>query len=76
MPRYDARYLLETRVLARVRHVTALAECHRRYGSNAKMKQLYGTAVSVDSIQPASNKRAATLITANYELGGGTVKWQ
>ena len=34
------------------------------------------TVVSVDSIQPASNKRAVTLITADYELGGGTVKRQ
>jgi hypothetical protein len=76
MPRYDARYLLGTRVLARARHVTALCECHRRYGSNAKTKQLYGTVVSVDSIQPASNKRAVTLIAADYELGGGTVKRQ
>ncbi len=76
MPRYDARYLLGTRVLAKASHVTALSECHRQYGSNAKTKQLYGTVVSVDSIQPAGNKRAVTLITADYELGGGTVKRQ
>jgi hypothetical protein len=76
MPRYNARYLLGTRVLAKASHVTALSECHRRYGSNAKTKQLYGTVVSVDSIQPAGNKRAVTLITADYELGGETVKRQ
>jgi hypothetical protein len=74
MPRYNARYLLGTRVLARAIHVASFSECHRRYGSNAKMKQLYaGTAVSVDSVQPASNKRAVTLITAEYERGG-TIK--
>ena len=63
-------------MLVRARHVTAVSECHWRYGSKAKTKQLYGTVVSIDSIPPAGNKRAVTLTFADYELGGGIIKRQ
>ncbi len=62
-------------MLAKANHATALSECQWQYGSNAKMKLPYGTVVSVDSVQSA-NKRATTLITADYEFGGGTIKRQ
>jgi hypothetical protein len=62
------------RVQAKASHVTSLAECHRQYGANAKNKLVQGTVVSVDAIQAGNGKRAATYITAEYELGGGTIK--
>jgi hypothetical protein len=70
----DPRYVLGARVHAKALHVTAAAECHRRYGTNAKTKFLNGTVVVVDSAPSSTKKRAVTLITANFELGGGTTK--
>ncbi len=54
--------------------MTALAECHRRYGANAKTKFVNGTVVSVDAAASSGGRKAATLITADYELGDGTIK--
>ena len=76
IPRYDTRYLLGARVLAKANHATALSECQWQYGSNAKMKLPYGTVVSVDSVQSAGNKLAVTQIMADYEHSGGTIKRQ
>ena len=68
MPRNDPRYVVGARVQAKAHHVTALAEeCHRQYGANA-------TVVSVDAAASSGGRRAATLVTADYELGGGTIK--
>ena len=55
-------------------HVTALAECHRRYGAQAKTQVVIGTVVSVQVVPPSTGQRASTHITADYELGGGTIK--
>lgn len=74
MPRNDPRYVVGARVQAKAHHITALSECHRRYGALAKTKLVNGTVVSVDTAPSSSNKRTVTLITADYELGGGTVK--
>jgi hypothetical protein len=74
MARKDPRYVIGARVQAKAHHVTALAECHRRYGANAKTKFVNGTVVSVDAAPSRNGKRPATLITADYELGGGTIK--
>ena len=75
MPRNDPRYAIGARVQAKAHHITALAECHRRYGAHAKTpKFVNGTVVSVDAAPSSNGKRAATLITADYELGGGTIK--
>ncbi len=63
--------MVGARVQAKAHHVTALAECHRRYGAaNAKTKFVDGTVVvSVDAAASSRGRRAATLITAEYELG-------
>lgn len=74
MPRSDPRFVLGARVQAKAHHVTSLAECHRRYGANAKTKVVNGTVTSVNSVPSANNKRTVTLITAAFELGGGTIK--
>jgi Transposase IS4 len=70
----DPRYVVGARVHAKALHVTAAAECHRRYGSNAKTKFLNGVVVAVDMVPSSTKKRAVTLITADYDLGGGTFK--
>ena len=54
----DPRYQVGALVHAKAMHVTALIECHRRYGSNAKTKLVNG------------QKQMGTLITAIYSLGG------
>jgi hypothetical protein len=74
MPRVDPRFVIGARVQAKAHHVTSLSECHRRYGANAKTKLVNGTVTSVNSVPSTNNKRAVTLITAAYELGGGTIK--
>jgi hypothetical protein len=57
-------------VHAKAMHITALIECHRRYGSNAKTKLVNGM-VSELKLVPASNqKQTVTLISATYRLGG------
>ena len=66
--------MVGARVQSKAHHVTALAECHPRYGANAKTTFVNGTVVSVDAAPSSNGKRAATLITAEYELGGGTIK--
>ena len=74
MPRNDPRYVVGARVQAKAHHVTALSECNRRYGANAKTKFVNGTVVSVDASTSSGGRRAATLLTVDYELGGGTIK--
>jgi hypothetical protein len=74
MPRNDPRYVVGARVQAKAHHVTALAEYHRRYGANAKTKFVNGTVVSVDAAASNGGRRAASLITADYDFGGGTIK--
>jgi hypothetical protein len=74
MPKNDPRSVVKARVQAKAHHVTALAECHRRYGANAKTKFVNGTVVSVDAAASSGGRRAATLITADYKLGDGTIK--
>jgi hypothetical protein len=74
MPRNNPRYVVGAQVQAKAHHVTALAECHQQYGANAKTKFVNGTVVSVDAAASSGGRRAATLITADYNLGGGTIK--
>jgi hypothetical protein len=61
----DPRFVVGARVHAKALHVTAIAECHRRYGTNAKTKFVNGTVVLVDSAPSSTQKRAVTLITAD-----------
>jgi hypothetical protein len=70
----DPRFQFGARVHAKAIHVTSLIECHRRYGSNAKTKLLNGMVCRVDTTPSSTKKRTVTLITANYFLGGNTIK--
>ena len=70
----DDRCLVGARVLAKATQVTHLAECSRRYGSNAKTKRVSGTVVSVESLSLPGKTRKSCFITADYELGGDVLK--
>lgn len=54
--------------------VTALAECNRRFGTNAKTKVVPGVVVSVSHESPPGRTRATTFIIANYYFGPNDVK--
>lgn len=70
----DPRKEIGSRVKAKAIHVSNLAECARRYGKNKLIKVVFGTVLEViNSVNPTSN-RASMYITANYDLGGGTMK--
>ncbi|KAI2512650.1 Transposase IS4 [Fragilaria crotonensis] len=66
----DPRYQVGALVHAKAMHVTALIECHRRYGSNAKTKLVNGTVTELRTVPSSNQKRTVTLITAIYSLGG------
>ena len=72
----DPRLQFGALVHAKAVHVTCLIDCHRRgYGSNnAKTKLLNGKICRVEMIPSSTKKRAVTLITANYYLGGKMIK--
>ena len=64
----DPRRTPNSIVLAKAMHVTSLAECSRRYGSNAKTKRLFGKVVEA-SIQRGPNGRSTTMVTVNFYMG-------
>ena len=72
----DPRFQFGALVHAKAVHVTCLIDCHRRgYGSNnAKTKLLNGKICRVEMIPSSTKKRAVTLITADYFLGGNMIK--
>ena len=59
---------------AKAVHVTNSIECHRRYGSAAKTKLVNGVVTAVEAVPSANKKRAVTMITAIYTLGGSCRK--
>ena len=61
------------RVYAKAIHVTALAECARRYGSRSKSKVIAGTVIECTVKKTATN-RSSTYVKAVYNLGGGVLK--
>ncbi len=68
--RADPCYQVGALVHAKAMHVTALIECHQRYGSNAKTKVVNGTVSELKTVSSSNKKRTVTLITAIYNLGG------
>ena len=74
MSRSDPRFVVGALVHAKAIHVTSSIECHRRYGSLAKTKLVNGVVTAVETVPLFNGKRSATMLTANYYLGGGTVK--
>ena len=75
MPRpADTRKNVGSTVFAKAIHVTADAECSRRYGAQKKTKFIQGTVVGSDSETGRSN-RLINYVTADYVLGvDGTIK--
>ncbi|KAI2512849.1 hypothetical protein MHU86_1638 [Fragilaria crotonensis] len=70
----DPHFQCGARVHAKAIHVTSQTECRRRFGSNAKTEFLNGVVYRVEMIPSSGKKHAVTLITANYYLGGNTIK--
>ena len=71
----NLRRVVGTRVHAKALHdVTAHAECARRYGAAKSTKLLGGTVLKADKVQKPGNSRTSWFITAEYALGGGTIK--
>jgi hypothetical protein len=73
-PNPDPRFVVGTRVHAKAILVTNHAECHRRYGSNAKSKLVGGSVVAVESLPSAKGKHSLKVITIDFDLGGATIK--
>ena len=69
----DPRRTIGRRVYAKAHHVTALAECARRYGSRSKSKEVAGTVLECIGKKTKTN-RSSTYVKAVYALGGGTMK--
>jgi hypothetical protein len=74
MPTVDQRRVVGASITAKAVHVSNLAECTRRYGSNKKTKLLLGTVAAVTNTRNASTNWITTTITGDYDLGGGTMK--
>jgi hypothetical protein len=75
MPRpADPRKVVGSIVEAKALHVTSLAECTRRYGARKTTKMLHGVVVDTTTTMNSKTNRATTTVTADYNLGGGTVK--
>ena len=73
MPVDDPRKTVGGSVKAKALHVTSEAECARRYGALKASKWLTGVVQFVEVEQTRTN-RTRTLITAEYQLGGGHTK--
>lgn len=63
-------------VAAKAVHVTAvrLGAIHHQYGAQKKTKALFGTYVEFKTVRNPKTNRTTTMIVADYELGGGTVR--
>ena len=69
----DPRRNIRRRFFAKAHHVTALAECARRYGSRSRSKEVAGTVLECLGKKTKTN-RSSTYVKAVYALGGGTLK--
>ena len=63
----DPRKLVGGRVYAKAKHVTNAAECHRRYGSRSKEKDLPGIVIEVLEERTKTN-RVQNFVVADYTL--------
>ena len=63
-----------SKVMAKACHVTNLAECARRYGSNKQEKLIVGIVKEVVIKRNNTTGRTTTLIDAEYDFGGGVKK--
>ena len=65
----DPRRIVGSMVEAKACHVTNLAECARRYGSNSKTKRVQGVVTHVEVVKNPTTNRTTTFVTAAYDLG-------
>ena len=74
----DKRKVVGEKIHAKAMHVTNLSECSRRYGSRAKTKEVAGTVVAINIVptRNQNNSRTTCMVTADFDLGGGTMKRQ
>ena len=70
----DPRRIVGSMVEAKACHVTNLAECARRYGSNSKTKRVQGVMTHVEVVKNPTTNRTTTFVTAAYDLGGTTIR--
>ena len=70
----DPRHIVSSMVEAKVCHVTNLAECSRHYGSNSKTKRVQGIVTHVEVIKNSTTNRMTTFVTAEYDMGGMTIR--
>ena len=70
----DPRCIVGSMVEVKACHVTNLAECSRRYGSNSKMKRVQGIVTHVEVIKNLTTNRMTTFVTAAYNLGGMMIR--
>ncbi|KAI2492447.1 Transposase IS4 [Fragilaria crotonensis] len=72
----DPRLYIGASVEAKAMFVTSLAECSRRYGTNAKTKVVPGVVVAFgqDSAPRPGRSRATTFIVADFFFGDNEVK--
>lgn len=70
----DLRVVAGACVETKAMFVTAMAECSRRFGTNAKTKVVPGVVVSVRFESPPGRTRTTTFIIANYYFGPNDVK--
>ena len=69
----DPRRIVGSMVEAKACHVTNLAECVRRYGSNSKTKRVQGIITHMEVIKNSTTNRTMTFVTTAYDLGGTTI---
>ena len=69
----DPRKIIGAKISALACHVTSLAECSRRYGSNAKRKRIEGVVKAVEGRQTKTG-RTSCYIHGEFDLGGGMMK--
>jgi hypothetical protein len=70
----DSRRKIGAQVTAKACHVVHLSECARRHGALRTTKVVVGTVVEVNNTRKAPNNRVSTFITADFDIGGGSVK--
>ena len=70
----DPRRIVGSMAEAKACHVTNLAECVRRYGSNSKTKRVQGVVTHVEVVKNPTTNRTTTFVTAAYDLGGTTIR--
>jgi hypothetical protein len=74
----DKRKVVGEKIHAKAMQVMNLSECSRRYGSRAKTKEVVGTVVAINYVptRNQNNSRTTCMVTADFDLGGGTIKRQ